>query len=51
MCARLVEHPFDLVKVRLQSQPIDRPLVFKGPLDCLGKTFTNEGIRGLYRVR
>jgi Mitochondrial carrier protein len=50
-CAKLFEHPFDLVKVRLQSQPADRPPRFKGPLDCFAQTFKNEGFRGLYRVR
>jgi hypothetical protein len=50
--AKLFEHPFDLVKVRLQSQPWanDKPLQFKGPVDCFGQTFRNEGVRGLYRV-
>lgn len=38
------------VKVRLQSQPTDRPLSFTGPLDCFKKTLNQEGIRGLYRV-
>jgi hypothetical protein len=50
--AKLFEHPFDLVKVRLQSQPWlnDEPLQFTGPVDCFAQTFRNEGIRGLYRV-
>ena len=38
------------VKVRLQSQPTDRPLTFTGPLDCFKQTVKQEGIRGLYRV-
>ncbi|BEI79486.1 hypothetical protein CcaverHIS002_0100150 [Cutaneotrichosporon cavernicola] len=49
MAAKLFEHPFDLVKVRLQSQPIDRPAQFKGPLDCFKYTVKNEGAVGLYR--
>ncbi|KAL1413414.1 mitochondrial ornithine carrier protein [Vanrija albida] len=49
MTAKLFEHPFDLVKVRLQSQPTDRPPMFKGPLDCFKQTMGKEGIRGLYR--
>lgn len=51
MTAKLFEHPFDLVKVRLQSQPTDRPASFSGPLDCFKQTFRKEGWRGLYRVR
>ncbi|GAA6060033.1 hypothetical protein JCM10212_001030 [Sporobolomyces blumeae] len=47
--SKLFEHPFDLVKVRLQSQPLDRPLRFKGPLDCMIQTFQGEGLRGLWR--
>ncbi|GAA5934745.1 uncharacterized protein JCM15063_003056 [Sporobolomyces koalae] len=47
--SKLFEHPFDLVKVRLQSQPLDRPLRFKGPLDCMIQTFKGEGLRGLWR--
>jgi ornithine carrier protein len=66
MVAKIFEHPFDLgppltpwctasvlidiVKVRLQSQPTDRPLSFKGPFDCFKQTYLNEGIKGLYRV-
>ncbi|EPS44854.1 hypothetical protein H072_1173 [Dactylellina haptotyla CBS 200.50] len=41
-----VGHPFDTVKVRLQTSP---PSQFKGPLDCVLKTVKNEGIRGLYK--
>ncbi|GAA5866960.1 hypothetical protein JCM1840_005921 [Sporobolomyces johnsonii] len=47
--SKLFEHPFDLVKVRLQSQPLDRPLRFNGPLDCMIQTFKGEGLRGLWR--
>ncbi|KAK4684864.1 hypothetical protein P7C73_g5302, partial [Tremellales sp. Uapishka_1] len=49
MTAKVFEHPFDLVKVRLQSQPTDRPLSFTGPLDCFKQTYSKEGWRGLYR--
>ncbi|KAK1921664.1 mitochondrial carrier domain-containing protein [Papiliotrema laurentii] len=49
MVAKLFEHPFDLVKVRLQSQPTDRPATFAGPLDCFKQTYGKEGWRGLYR--
>ena len=51
MTAKVFEHPFDLTKVRLQSQVLDATARFNGPLDCLVQTWTKEGIRGLYRVR
>ncbi|KAK6514385.1 hypothetical protein TWF506_008781 [Arthrobotrys conoides] len=41
-----VGHPFDTVKVRLQTSQSSQ---FKGPLDCVLKTVKNEGIRGLYK--
>ena len=44
----LVGHPFDTLKVRLQTQPVDRP-VYKGLLDCFVKTMKWEGIGGLYK--
>lgn len=50
MASKVLEHPFDLTKVRLQSQVLDHVQRFSGPLDCLVKTWKNEGIRGLYRV-
>ena len=50
MASKVLEHPFDLTKVRLQAQVLDSTKRFKGPIDCLTKTWTNEGIRGLYRV-
>ena len=37
--------------VRLQSQPLDKPAGFAGPIDCFKQTITNEGVQGLYRVR
>lgn len=41
-----VGHPFDTVKVRLQtSQGAGR---FNGPLDCVIKTLRQQGVRGLY---
>ncbi|GMG43469.1 unnamed protein product [Ambrosiozyma monospora] len=40
-----VGHPFDSVKVRLQTSEGR----FKGPLDCTLKTLKNEGIKGLYK--
>lgn len=49
MIAKVFEHPFDLTKVRLQSQVLDATARFNGPIDCLRQTFVKEGIRGLYR--
>lgn len=50
MVSKVFEHPFDLCKVRLQSQVLDDIARFNGPIDCLTKTWRNEGVRGLYRV-
>lgn len=41
-----VGHPFDTIKVRMQTSPDGQ---FKGPMDCLLKTIRNEGVRGLYK--
>ncbi|CAL1709041.1 unnamed protein product [Somion occarium] len=49
MISKVFEHPFDLTKVRLQSQVLDETARFSGPIDCLKQTFQKEGIRGLYR--
>ncbi|KAI9885528.1 MAG: hypothetical protein M1823_002667 [Watsoniomyces obsoletus] len=46
---KIVEYPFDTVKVRLQSQPDSQPLRYQGPIDCLKQSFQHEGLRGLYR--
>jgi ornithine carrier protein len=51
MVSKVFEHPFDLTKVRLQSQVLDASARFAGPIDCLTKTWKNEGVKGLYRVR
>ena len=48
--SKVFEHPFDLTKVRLQAQVLDATARFHGPLDCLVRTFRNEGVRGLFRV-
>ncbi|KZS97284.1 mitochondrial carrier [Sistotremastrum niveocremeum HHB9708] len=47
--SKVFEHPFDLTKVRLQTQVLESSARFSGPLDCLQQTWKNEGIRGLYR--
>ncbi|EXJ77224.1 hypothetical protein A1O3_10382 [Capronia epimyces CBS 606.96] len=41
-----VGHPFDTIKVRLQTAEKKR---FNGPLDCLLQTLRKEGARGLYK--
>lgn len=42
----IVGHPFDTVKVRLQTTDATR---FSGPLQCVLQTVRNEGFRGLYK--
>jgi ornithine carrier protein len=49
MVSKVFEHPFDLTKVRLQSQVLDSTARFSGPIDCLTQTWRKEGLRGLYR--
>ena len=44
----LVGHPFDTVKVRLQTQPVKNPL-YRGPIDCVVKTLKWEGMGGFYK--
>ncbi|EGD79686.1 hypothetical protein PTSG_10670 [Salpingoeca rosetta] len=44
----LVGHPFDTVKVRLQTQPKTNP-VYSSTLDCVHKTWAQEGISGFYK--
>lgn len=43
-----VGHPFDTLKVRLQTQPQDKP-IYKGLSDCFWKTIKWEGPLGLYK--
>ncbi|WLF80164.1 hypothetical protein PVL30_003939 [Lodderomyces elongisporus] len=42
----LVGHPFDTIKVRLQTSPKG---MFNGPMDCLLQTVRKEGVLGLYK--
>jgi hypothetical protein len=51
MVSEVFEYPFDLAKVRLQSQVLNSTIRYGGPLDCLTQTWKTEGVRGLYRVR
>lgn len=46
---KVVEYPFDTVKVRLQSQPDHLPLRYAGPLDCFRQSLQSDGVRSLYR--
>jgi solute carrier family 25 carnitine/acylcarnitine transporter 20/29 len=41
-----VGHPFDTIKVRLQTSESTQ---FKGPWDCVLQTIRKEGLRGLYK--
>ncbi|KAK3328019.1 mitochondrial carrier domain-containing protein [Cercophora scortea] len=41
-----VGHPFDTIKVRLQTSTSSQ---FSGPLQCVTQTLRNEGIAGLYK--
>lgn len=52
MCAVITGHPFDTIKVRLQTMPLSRSgriPTYRGAIDCACKTVTNEGIRGFYK--
>lgn len=46
ICAVAVGHPFDLVKVRLQTA---KPGVYNGAVDVVKKTIAKDGLTGLYR--
>lgn len=44
----LIGHPFDTLKVRLQTQSVANP-VYSGLRDCFIKTLRWEGVGGLYK--
>jgi solute carrier family 25 (mitochondrial carnitine/acylcarnitine transporter), member 20/29 len=46
ICAVLVGHPFDLVKVRLQTAEKG---AYTGAMDVVKKTLARDGFRGVYR--
>ncbi|KAG6999277.1 hypothetical protein G7Y79_00036g072330 [Physcia stellaris] len=46
---KVLEYPFDTVKVRLQAQPLHLPPLYTGAFDCFRQGFLTGGIRGLYR--
>jgi len=48
MCTVVVGHPFDTVKVRLQTQSATSPL-YSGAWDCTKQTVSREGPRALYK--
>jgi len=48
MCTVVVGHPFDTIKVRLQTQSSTNP-VYSGTADCVRKTVSKEGPRALYK--
>ncbi|CAO3677808.1 unnamed protein product [Rhizopus stolonifer] len=43
----VVGHPFDTLKVRLQTQP--SPPIYKNAIDCFRKLVQSDGPKGLYR--
>ena len=47
ICSKLLEYPFDTVKVRLQMDTSGAK--YRGATDCLTKTFQEEGLKGIYR--
>eukprot|EP01060_Flectonema_neradi_P032246 TRINITY_DN5093_c0_g3_i1.p1 TRINITY_DN5093_c0_g3~~TRINITY_DN5093_c0_g3_i1.p1 ORF type:complete len:305 (+),score=48.91 TRINITY_DN5093_c0_g3_i1:50-916(+) len=46
MCSKLIEYPFDTVKVRLQSDTVGR---YKSTIECFTTTLKQEGVKGIYR--
>lgn len=52
ICAVTSGHPLDTVKVRLQTMPVPKPgeaAQYKGTFDCIKKTVSREGVKGLYK--
>lgn len=52
ICTVLSGHPFDTIKVRLQTMPIPeagKPPIYNGAIDCFQKTVKLEGFKGLYK--
>lgn len=45
VCAVIVGHPFDLVKVRLQTAEKG---VYNGAIDCVRQTVAREGLRRVH---
>lgn len=51
LVAALMCTPADVVKTRIMNQPIQdgRPVLYKGSVDCLMKTVSQEGFLALYK--
>lgn len=51
ICLVLVGHPFDTIKVRLQTMEVvaGKPPQYKGMLDCASQIVRTEGSKGLYK--
>jgi solute carrier family 25 carnitine/acylcarnitine transporter 20/29 len=53
VCAVSSGHPFDTIKVRLQTQPAPtgpgQLPMYTGTVDCVTKTIKREGFKGLYK--
>lgn len=49
MAGKVLEYPFDTIKVRLQSQPSSEKALYSSTLDCVRQTFRQEGYKGFYR--
>lgn len=52
ICTVLSGHPFDTIKVRLQTMPAPapgQPPMYTGTVDCVAKSVQKEGIKGLYK--
>lgn len=47
MISKIFEHPFDLIKVRLQTQPSTPH--YSGAYDCCRQILHHEGVAGLFR--
>ncbi|KAJ2513357.1 hypothetical protein GGI11_004431 [Coemansia sp. RSA 2049] len=43
----VVGHPFDTIKVRMQTQP--SPALYSSSMDCVRSTIRGEGVAGLYK--
>jgi len=46
---KVVEYPFDTIKVRLQTQPLNGHSIYNGSIDCIRQSLQSEGLKGLYR--
>jgi len=48
VCTVISGHPFDTIKVRLQTQSVTNPL-YRGAWDCTKQTVSKEGVLALYK--